>query len=687
MLRKKILRGIAGTSVTAILVFGLMNIFSYLRIQESLMEQYRKKSGELYQNYQQSMERVNSESIEIITKSYEEYLEAQLEKHVERLDIGKRNLERMYQEQTETQSVWREEEYYLQPNTKKEQVEPEFGVIKGILDILKLTSDMGNGALYYVSESGMLLSGQKIDYENSNPESDRRQRDWYRETKKSKELYWQEMYIDNWSGEKIVTCAKPVLGADGSIRGIIAEDITISYMEDILKKTGNELVKYAYVCDADGTMFLSSDNHINPLEDMGTQYGKFRKEMLETEGTGIYMSQDCMVGYASIKETDWHVCVVLDYERVAKASREIQEHIGDFGNTQEKALQMHLANLLVMSITIILVLLAVVLIISRRTSNSIAQPIQLLTRQAERIGRGELEETLEEEFKRFDSKDEVGILADTICTMTMELRQYIKNLAEVTADKERIATELSIANQIQAGMLPCIFPPFPEREEFEIFASMHPAKEVGGDFYDFFLIDENHLCVVIADVSGKGVPAALFMVIAKTLIKNYAGLIQDVGEVFEIVNNQLCENNEAGMFVTAFLGVLDIRTGSFDYVNAGHNPPLLLQKGKSYEWLQTDTGFVLAGIENMKYEKQNIKLYPGDTLFLYTDGVTEAVNNQMELYGEERTKDTLNREELKDKGLNEIMGAIQLSLKEFSAGAMQADDITMLMLRIKEVLP
>lgn len=687
MLRKKILRGIAGTSITSILIFALLNMFSYLRIQESLMGQYQQKSGELYENYQQSMEQVNSESIEIITKSYQEYLEAQLERHVEKLDIGKRNLEKMYQEQAETHSLRMKEEYYLQPNTTKEQVEPEFTVIKGILDTLALTSDMGNGMLYYVSESGMLLSGQEIDYENSNPESDRRQRDWYTQTRKSKKLYWQKMYIDNWTGEKIVTCAEPVLGPEGSIRGIIAEDITISYMEDILKKTGNELVKYAYVCDDTGTMFLSSEKNINPQEDMGSQYEAFQKEVLAAEGTGIYMSQDCMVGYASMKETDWHVCVVLDYDRVADASGEIQGHIADFGNTQKDALKIHLGNLLLMSVTIVLLLLAAVLVVSRRISNSIAQPVQLLTRQAERIGKGELEKTMEEELKQFYSKDEVGILASTICTMTMELRQYIQNLAEVTADKERIATELSIANQIQAGMLPCIFPPFPERKEFDIFASMHPAKEVGGDFYDFFLIDEDHLCVVIADVSGKGVPAALFMVIAKTLIKNYAGLIKEVGGVFETVNNQLCENNEAGMFVTAFLGVLDIRTGCFEYVNAGHNPPLLQKKGQSYEWLQTDTGFVLAGLEGIKYEARKIQLHPGDTLFLYTDGVTEAVNNQMELYGEDRTRDTLNLEELKNKSLNEIMGAIQLSLKEFAEGAMQADDITMLMLRIKEVLP
>lgn len=159
--------------------------------------------------------------------------------------------------------------------------------------------------------------------------------------------------------------------------------------------------------------------------------------------------------------------------------------------------------------------------------------------------------------------------------MEVDITKYINNLARVTADKERIATELAVATQIQTSMLPCIFPPYPDLKEFDIYALMQAAKEVGGDFYDFFLIDRTHLCVVIADVSGKGVPAALFMVIAKTLIKNHAQAGMSPKQVFEAVNDQLCENNEAGMFVTAFMGVLDVTDGSFTYVNAGHNPPLL----------------------------------------------------------------------------------------------------------------
>jgi sigma-B regulation protein RsbU (phosphoserine phosphatase) len=187
------------------------------------------------------------------------------------------------------------------------------------------------------------------------------------------------------------------------------------------------------------------------------------------------------------------------------------------------------------------------------------------------------------------------------------------------------------------------FPAFPEREEFDIYATMQPAKEVGGDFYDFFLIDSDHLALVIADVSGKGVPAALFMVIAKTLIKNQTLAGMEPADVFTAVNTQLCENNDAGMFVTGWMGILEISTGRFTYANAGHNPPLIRKKDGEYEYLKARAGLVLAGMEGIRYRQYEIMLEPGDGLYLYTDGVTEATNEENTLYGEDRLRDILNR--------------------------------------------
>lgn len=194
------------------------------------------------------------------------------------------------------------------------------------------------------------------------------------------------------------------------------------------------------------------------------------------------------------------------------------------------------------------------------------------------------------------SKDntEVGNLARSYISMAEDLESYVDNLQKVTAEKERINAELSLASSIQAHMLPCIFPAFPEHSEFDIYATMTPAKEVGGDFYDFFMVDDTHVAAVMADVSGKGVPAALFMVIAKTLIKNYAQSGIEPCQVFTTANRMLCDGNDAGMFVTAWMGVLDIESGKLTYVNAGHNPPLIRQKDGSFEYLRSRPGFVLA---------------------------------------------------------------------------------------------
>ena len=274
--------------------------------------------------------------------------------------------------------------------------------------------------------------------------------------------------------------------------------------------------------------------------------------------------------------------------------------------------------------------------------------------------------------------DEIQALSEAIKTMELEINEYIQDLTAVTAEKERIGAELNVATQIQADMLPRIFPAFPEREEFDVYATMNPAKEVGGDFYDFFLVDDDHLAVVIADVSGNGVPAALFMVIAKTLIKNHAQNQEAPGTVFTQTNEQLCEGNDAGLFVTGWMGVLEISTGKFVYVNAGHNPPLLKRAGGTFEWLKSRPGFVLAGMEGVRYRENTLQLEPGDRLYLYTDGVTEATNSREELFGDERLQNALN--EYMDLPVEQFLPKIKECIDAFVGGADQFDDITMLAL-------
>ena len=279
--------------------------------------------------------------------------------------------------------------------------------------------------------------------------------------------------------------------------------------------------------------------------------------------------------------------------------------------------------------------------------------------------------------------DELESLSDALTTMSHDMKHFMQNLLKVSAEKERIGAELNVATQIQADMLPRIFPAFPERHEFDLYATMDPAKEVGGDFYDFFLIDEDHLAMVMADVSGKGVPAALFMVIAKTLIKNRAqaaaGTEAHPGKILADVNNQLCEGNEAELFVTAWLGILTISTGRLISASAGHEYPAFYRAGTGFALQKERHGPPLATMEGLRFRENETELQHGDALFIYTDGVTEATSGDVELFGEERMVNALNahREETPEM----IVGGVFHAIDAFVKDAPQFDDITMLCLR------
>lgn len=277
------------------------------------------------------------------------------------------------------------------------------------------------------------------------------------------------------------------------------------------------------------------------------------------------------------------------------------------------------------------------------------------------------------------TRDEIEDLGQSFNFMIEQLEDYIENLTNVTAEKERIGAELNVATHIQSSMLPCIFPAFPDRDELDIYATMTPAKEVGGDFYDFFMVDERHIAIVMADVSGKGVPAALFMVIGKTLIKDHTQPGRDLGEVFTEVNNILCESNDNGMFITAFEGVLDLVTGEFRYVNAGHEKPFIYRKNGEYEAYETNAGFVLAGLEDIEYQEQTVNLSIGDKIFQYTDGVTEAVNKDKKLYGMDRLQHALN-EKCLECSPEETLRLVKEDIDAFVGDNDQFDDITMLCL-------
>ncbi len=365
------------------------------------------------------------------------------------------------------------------------------------------------------------------------------------------------------------------------------------------------------------------------------------------------------------------VSAILDEN--GKAIAEIQ-YILDMKEVR-RYLNSFLINMLLISFLIICVTAIVYIVFVRKT---ITRPISKLATFTK-----EITDSGKFENQRITMKtgDEIEELSDSFNFMLEELENYIANLSKVTAEKERIGTELDIARNIQASMLPCIFPAFPDRKEFDIYATMTPAKEVGGDFYDFFMVDQTHLAIVMADVSGKGVPAALFMVIGKTLIKDHTTADRDLGEVFSTVNNLLCEANSEGLFITAFEGVLDLVTGEFRFANAGHELPFICKAGGNFEPYKIRPGFVLAGIEDMDYQSGHMMLDVGDMVFQYTDGVTEAVNEENKLYGMERLEKALNR--VKDRTPSEILHEVKQDIDTFAGAAPQFDDITMLCLEYK----
>ena len=285
------------------------------------------------------------------------------------------------------------------------------------------------------------------------------------------------------------------------------------------------------------------------------------------------------------------------------------------------------------------------------------------------------------ELAEVRSRNEIGHLADDVRDMIREIDLHVDNIRSITAEKERIGTELALATRIQASMLPSVFPPFPERREFDVYASMDPAKEVGGDFYDFFLVDEDHLCMVMADVSGKGVPAALFMMASRIILASYAKQGMSPAEIMRSTNETICQNNREEMFVTVWLGILEISTGKLTAANAGHEYPVLMQPGGSCELYKDKHGFVLGGMDGVRYKEYQFTLRPGARLFLYTDGVPEATNAENELFGTERMLAALNEDLSADP--QQVLLRVRRAVDGFVGSAEQFDDLTMLCLEYK----
>ena len=344
-------------------------------------------------------------------------------------------------------------------------------------------------------------------------------------------------------------------------------------------------------------------------------------------------------------------------------------------------------NFMIQYAILLLVITLIVLVISlSHIRKVVVDPINSLSKAASDYSKDRNDEQRDgQHFASLNIRtgDEIENLSLTMKAMEQDIASYVENLTKVTAEKERVNTELKLATRIQNEMLPNIFPAFPDREEFNIYASMTPAKEVGGDFYDFFFIDRSHLALVIADVSGKGIPAAMFMMMAKTMIQARAMANSSPASVLEDVNNIICENNREQMFVTVWLGILDIETGILTAANAGHEYPVIKPPDGTFDIVKDKHGFVIGGMKGVKYKDYDLKMLPGSKLFVYTDGIPEAKNASDEMFGINRTVLALNR--VADQDPEQILPAVEDSVWKFVGDAEQFDDMTMLCIEYRGI--
>ena len=526
-------------------------------------------------------------------------------------------------------------------------------------------------------------SGNKLD-ENGTPiPFPVRQRPWYRGAIEADGLYFTGIQRDAYSNRIQVTCSVPIR-LDGEIVGVAGIDIVLENMIDL---TGGDTAQgtYTYVVNDRGEVILGSDGNgafevsdqTTDLHDMGNRklsqfVDQALRETTDLETITIDKKPYYMVG-APMPTIGWAVISVVDKViteqpknlMLSEYNRINEEASGKFSDGTARTR---------LSIVLIMVMVFIIgLYAAMYAARKIVKPIEEMTRSIVRSSQTGEVFRMEDSYR---TDDEIELLAETFEDLSKKTKKYIGQITEITAEKERISTELSLATKIQAAMMPHIFPAFPGRPEFDIYATMDPAKEVGGDFYDFFLVDDDHLCMVMADVSGKGIPAALFMMASKIILQSCAMLGQTPAKILTKTNEAICSNNQEEMFVTVWLGILEISTGKLTAANAGHEYPVIKKPDGGFELLKDKHGLVIGAMDGVRYKQYEMQLKSGAKLFVYTDGVPEATDGDKKLFGMDRTLAALN--EARDAAPDVILKHVRSAVDDFVKDAEQFDDLTML---------
>ena len=488
--------------------------------------------------------------------------------------------------------------------------------------------------------------------------------DWYLIPKMQKQAYWSEPYYDDGGGNIIMsTYSKPLYDNRGELFAVFIASISLTQFTDTISLLKPYPSSYTYLISRNGSFLTHADrdkimNKTIFSEAFATEnhsQEQIGREMLAGHtGTIRFDNQgnDSYAFYTTIPQIGWSVCTVCP-------SRIILQELD---STSRKIIYTFLVG--------ILILLLIVYSIIRR----LVRPLEKFSESAREIATGRFDVTL----PLVRSNDEIKDLYDSLVYMQKSLSTYVNELKETTASKERIESELSIAREIQMGMLPKIFPPYPDRNDVDLHAILHPAKEVGGDLYDFYM-DGNHLYFLIGDVSGKGVPASLFMAITRSLFRTLSQHVLSPAKIVTEMNNSISDNNESNMFVTLIVGILDLETGILKLCNAGHNPPILIYPDGQVSYLEFKTQIFVGVVEDFKYSDEEVVLEKESKLFLYTDGVTEAENINKELYGEEKLLEMLSDNASSDvrTTVNVVVDSIASHVKEAEA----SDDLTILLIQ------
>ncbi|MEG0614218.1 MAG: SpoIIE family protein phosphatase [Oscillospiraceae bacterium] len=578
----------------------------------------------------------------------------------------------------------------LADGVRLEDVQDEIGVIgnsSGALELIAKYDDSVFGT-HVATDSGISIL---VDM-NSNKKGvslNPKTRTWYQDAVKENGRIWTDVYDDVLGGGLSITCAEPFYDKDGNIVGVAGIDSFLTDLNTIILDTTIGDTGYAFIVNEKGQTIVSPKIEKNEkgeiirenlLSSENPDVRKVAWKMIDGE-TGItaltYEDREVFVAYTQMQTVPWSVATIIDVEEILAPANESKNQITELAFGTETRLEKAIFLLCIMVAFVFILVAFFTFFISRKLASRLSRPIAELTEGVKKISLGDLNYKI-----NIKTDDEIETLAGTFNEMTDRLQVYVDSLAAAMFDKERNHAELVVAKKIQQSMLPNTFPAFPDYKDFEIYAKMQPAKLVGGDFYDYSLIDDSNLIMLIADVSGKGVPAAMFMIVAKTLIANYAKSGISPEEIMYNVNNQLCENNDESMFVTAFIGLLNFKTGVFTYSNAGHNPPLIYHSGRGFDWLDTDKNVFLGGKENFKYTSGKLVLGRGDSVFLYTDGITEAMNADGEFYSKKRLINALNEKEVAPMNPKEILEYMKGKLIDFTVEAEQVDDITMLIAKL-----